>query len=753
MREEMLYSFDVFDTVITRTTATPFGVFVLIQKELNSAAEFEDISIDLRENFALIRSHAEELARNRIQRDGIEDVTLDEIYEYIAMRGELKREELERIKILEIKMELECSVPIISNIAYIKELLKEGKKVAFISDMYLSKDNIRKMLIKADPVLSDVPLYVSSEFKKIKFTGNLYRKVHEIEKVDYSDWVHYGDKMRADKLGAEKVGITSTLFEFPELTELEKKFLESNILDSDIQLMVGTSRNLRLNNTVSNEYIIGTSIGSILLIPYVEWIIKRSIENDIERLYFIARDGFILKIIADIIISSRGLNIKTHYIYGSRKAWRMISFSEKNNDLIELLAWSHINRITTIKKMAEVLQIEENELRDYLKDPFKTVEYMSPIIRGQIIEQLNRDEFITFLINKHKDRRKLAIRYLQENIDTSDDKFAFVELGGSGYTQECLQNIMIDFYKRPIRTFFYKMDMLRVSQECIFYTFYPSKLQQHILIEALCHAPHGQTKGYKDVDQVVPDLETYEDDELIKHGINDYIEGIKDFIQIKCQLEKSHINEFNITLQSLNWIYEYLCKTEDEVILNFIGDMPNSVTGREQSVVGYAPKLTNKDILKIFLGNRRNIDEYYCGTSLECSLKRCDKKQNKKIEWYKKNYGTSIGKTYRYFVERKIVKDPFVVPKNLLNKQLVLYGAGNRGKQIYRKFNKRNIVLWVDKNWKDKTSEGLNIKPIESISDAVYDFIIITVENERIVREIKNNLLKMGIAEEKILNL
>lgn len=46
-----IYSFDIFDTLITRATATPEGVFALMQQRLMSDAGSDPIDSHIRENF------------------------------------------------------------------------------------------------------------------------------------------------------------------------------------------------------------------------------------------------------------------------------------------------------------------------------------------------------------------------------------------------------------------------------------------------------------------------------------------------------------------------------------------------------------------------------------------------------------------------------------------------------------------------------------------------------------------------------
>ncbi|MDR3001291.1 MAG: methyltransferase domain-containing protein [Fibromonadaceae bacterium] len=90
------------------------------------------------------------------------------------------------------------------------------------------------------------------------------------------------------------------------------------------------------------------------------------------------------------------------------------------------------------------------------------------------------------------------------------------------------------------------------------------------------------------------------------------------------------------------------------------------------------------------------------------------------------------------------------VPKG---SRIVLYGAGNVGKQFYNQIVETNfceIVLWLDKN-----ADGILTKKPEAIASLGaddYDFVVIGIESEVIVLEVKDFLVSHGVLEEKILH-
>ncbi|MDR3001292.1 MAG: hypothetical protein LBU89_08520 [Fibromonadaceae bacterium] len=82
-----------------------------------------------------------------------------------------------------------------------------------------------------------------------------------------------------------------------------------------------------------------------------------------------------------------------------------------------------------------------------------------------------------------------------------------------------------------------------------------------------------------------------------------------------------------------------------------------------------------------------------------------------------------------------------------------MYGAGNVGKQFYNQIVETNfceIVLWLDKN-----ADGILTKKPEAIASLGvddYDFVVIGIENEVIVFEVKDFLMNHGVFESRILH-
>ena len=106
-----MYSFDIFDTLITRDLASPEGIFAIMQGTLRGEGAHRQGVITLppyvRDNFCQLRVHAEEIARETYRKQGYEDILLPKIYEAFSLLGNLKEEQIAWLMDLENRTELE----------------------------------------------------------------------------------------------------------------------------------------------------------------------------------------------------------------------------------------------------------------------------------------------------------------------------------------------------------------------------------------------------------------------------------------------------------------------------------------------------------------------------------------------------------------------------------------------------------------------------------------------------------------------
>lgn len=195
------YSFDIFDTLLTRITSTPQDIFHLAQSRIGTDHIFQD---RIRKIFPYARIWAEFRARRL---SGREDVSLVQIYEQLdrdLLLGAVARDYLIN---LELSVERDCSVPIAVNLYKVSELQSSGYKVYFISDMYLPQAFLCELLVQQGIRCVPGMVYVSGDIGVTKGSGRLFSHLLNQEGLLPEQLQHCGDNMYSDVVVPSRLGI------------------------------------------------------------------------------------------------------------------------------------------------------------------------------------------------------------------------------------------------------------------------------------------------------------------------------------------------------------------------------------------------------------------------------------------------------------------------------------------------------------------------------------------------------------------
>ncbi len=196
IKKYKVITFDIFDTLIERDIINPLDIFKIVGKEV-LGREYADF-------FYNARIEAEKRARNESEN---REVTLDDIYNHMDRIYSINSEAL---KTEEIKQEIKHCVRKDSIHELFRFAISSGCTVYLISDMYLPKEVIEKILDKCG-IKGYIKCFISNETGKNKISGGLFRVVINEEKLNKEDILHVGDSIKADFIGARKQGITSYL--------------------------------------------------------------------------------------------------------------------------------------------------------------------------------------------------------------------------------------------------------------------------------------------------------------------------------------------------------------------------------------------------------------------------------------------------------------------------------------------------------------------------------------------------------------
>ena len=152
-----IFSFDIFDTTITRYWYKPTDVFLLVGIKL---ADLGICHLDA-EEFSLLRTRVEaELRTNNVK----EEITLIEIYDELASRLRWSTEKMSLAMAAEQNIEIKSVLPIAEIKKRVNQLISQKERVVFISDTYFPQKTLLSMLKSCGIDSKTESVFASSEF-------------------------------------------------------------------------------------------------------------------------------------------------------------------------------------------------------------------------------------------------------------------------------------------------------------------------------------------------------------------------------------------------------------------------------------------------------------------------------------------------------------------------------------------------------------------------------------------------------------
>jgi FMN phosphatase YigB (HAD superfamily) len=436
-------SFDVFDTAITRPWFRPADLFYAVAVE----ARHHGLWHGEFATFRALRIKAEQQAR---QRSAVEEVSLADIYEVLAGTLGWTAEQTRSMAAIERAVELESCLPIAQIRDEMTALAARDATLLFISDSYLDAATITRMLDQSGFPAASSRLFVSCEHGKTKWTGRLFGEVLAALEVPPHCLQHRGDNPMSDVRVPRRLGIDATPFRAGSENHYEAAFAG---LRPDVPVLTsaiaGSARAVRLSRhfeSVRQRTIWATAadVSGPLLSGYVLWLLARAVARGQRRLYFFARDGQILKQIAERFVQWYGLDIELRYLYVSRRALFLAAldgidaaalewFVEDGagKTLADILARIDLD-FAQVAAVAARMGCSLSAAQRLSHDDLRTV---ASILADKAVEPA--------IMAAAQRRRALVIAYLQQEGLLDGTPFAIVDIGWRGRLQRALHTILV----------------------------------------------------------------------------------------------------------------------------------------------------------------------------------------------------------------------------------------------------------------------------------------------------------------------
>ncbi|NRO89096.1 HAD-IA family hydrolase [Lactobacillus helveticus] len=416
-------SFDVFDTLLKRNVERPTDLFTIL--EMTGLSKYGSIF----KNFKSIRIKAEQVARNKVN----EEVTLDDIYKELKGKfpNNIRYWAQEKEKKLEYKY---CNIN--ENIKPVYDYcINNNKKIVIITDIYLPQSLIEEMLKKCGITQWDA-LFVSSTIGLTKSTGNLFKYALDKLNIISSYLVHIGDNNISDVKKAKENGIRSIHIPTQIVNITYKKRSVNNIWDNVMQTF--------LNNnilSVNENHKLGYENMGPLLYGLCTWLIKELKREKIKKVYFMSRDGQIMKKAFDILNTDR--NIQSYYFYASRRVLQVPALALNSGSYVNFINSLHWEENFTFKYFLKSLGLENSIIQKEISEKYQidlNKKFSSQnLSTNSILNNVFKGEKNTIYQNA-KDELNCLMGYIHQI--KMDRKIAIVDIGWLGNMQRNLERIL-----------------------------------------------------------------------------------------------------------------------------------------------------------------------------------------------------------------------------------------------------------------------------------------------------------------------
>lgn len=528
-----IISFDVFDTLIFRPFSQPSDLFFFTGSKLKYF-DFKQIRIEMEES---ARRNAEKEKQTR-------EVSFEDIW-----------------KIIEEKTGIDCAIGMHAEwedelrfcfansymLQVIRELQIQGKQIILISDMYLKREYIQKLLKNCG--YKDLETcFVSCDYGHSKSEGTLY----EIVKKDFKateTFAHVGDNMYADVEQAKKYGFQT--FYYNSVNSLGMKYRPT-----DMSIMMRSVYSGLINSYLHNgllvyskEYEFGFIYGGFFVLGYCQWIHEYVKRNQIDKILFLSRDGDVLSKAYNILYPQE--ENTWAYVYWSRYVATKLAAQYFKYDYFRRFLRQKINQNYTVYEIFETMELLDM-LDEFFKSCTKRESYTThSILNHSLAEEIEKYLLMNWnVVLAHYAEELEAGKEYYSKILKGCSKAVAIDVGwaGSGpitlnYVVNHLWNIKCDikgliagtnsvyckeqdsseslFYTGELKSYLFSQSHNRDLWEM----HNPGK-GDNIIVEMLLSANHGSLRRFVNRDIKYEFAEHIESKEIA-----DTQQGILDFIQ------------------------------------------------------------------------------------------------------------------------------------------------------------------------------------------------------------------------------
>jgi len=468
--------FDIFDTLVTRPLLNPESIKRIVARCVEPRVG--QLYLDH-------RSVAEGLTRL----DKGRDVALFDIAPRLQQLTGLPDDVIHSL----LKMEENTEINSVSPRKEVIDLMNsiDGSiKVILASDMFLPVESIRNIL-ENNGVSRYTDIFVSSSTGIRKDTGELYKYILALYNVKPEEIAVIGDNERSDiqipcDMGMLPIHVLRPVElarGLPRWNSLVHMQEQSDNLDDELQLGLVIRKNfsaIELGNLDPKQFVqvtpyhLGYSLVGPLLVSFAQWLLETSQRDGIQRLYFLSREGKIIKEVYDcwtqdligpissyLIISRRAVSVAN--ISNLKDIFEIAKFRFFPGKLKDFIFYRYgvdVNKLSNV--VNPDLDVEVND---------KNISIIADILKQ--IQML--------ILEQAQNEKPGLLAYLKNmNLDDESCNIAVVDVGYGATVQAHLNRLL----ERPIHGYYIITDERAEQVSQIYKVFSRGWLYENIFMQS-----------------------------------------------------------------------------------------------------------------------------------------------------------------------------------------------------------------------------------------------------------------------------
>lgn len=542
-------AFDFFDTVAYRRVPPEYVKYIaakrfLLKSGINISPQ---LFYELRSGFEI------KLSQSNNRKYGSLEFNIEELAKYLADYFE-GRSQLNKDRMIsdfietEIQVELEVLCLNEDIFSFMKLACSQGINLYLISDFYIPRNLFDKIIKKLGLTQLFKQIFISTDFRKTKRSGDLYKEFLAITGLDSKEIIMIGNSLVSDVEMAEENGIKSYLIDSSKReNQYQSKFLEIK----DFYLS---------NNNIENSFKkifrkhkkgLFPEMAAIILF-FTEQLYLKVVRENYQEVFFCSKEGYFLKKAFDYYqkeFIGREV-IKTHYIKVSRRSTFLPSLTKLDKEKFETIFRQYVN--LSLNQFIKNFNFELEENEKILSKYSNPNEEIKNFPHSQEFQELKRDIYFRELFEKKRlEQKKLIKKYIiQKSIFKNPKEIMLVDVGWKGTIQDHLFKIFdgkIKISGKYIGLNVYnnsQVDYILNSKEGIVFSnnpeskFYLQFNKMSSLFEIILSAPHGSAVRYFLTNKGVPEVKC----EKILEEVRQYADETKEiqeelFICLKEMIE------------------------------------------------------------------------------------------------------------------------------------------------------------------------------------------------------------------------